>query len=222
MVLAPGTVDPNGTLVARLWARGSGRLQGLSARLVWDATVVEYAGMDAGELLRAQAGVVLAPEPGVIDVALLGTRERGLLGEGSLVEVRFRVLGPGDPGLALASADGRDGRNGRVQVEVSRGGSGSDASLPHVTRLLANVPNPFNPATRIEFTLAEPGRVELGIYTVDGRRVRTLLQADRAAGLHAEIWDGRDDRGVRLASGAYYARLVTRDGTYTRPLVMLK
>jgi hypothetical protein len=220
VVLAPEVVEPNGTLVARLWARGSGRLQGLSARLLWDASVVEYAGMEAGDLLRAQDGVALAPEPGVVDVALLGSRERGLAGEGSLVEVRFRVLRQGDPGLGLVSVNGRDGRNGRVQVEVSA--SGSESTVPQVTQLLANVPNPFNPATRLEFTLAEPGRVELGIYTVDGRWVRTLLREDRGAGMHAVVWDGRDDWGVRLASGAYYARLVTRDGTFTRALLMLK
>jgi hypothetical protein len=221
-VLGPGSVEANETLTALLWAQGSGRIQGLSARLTWDAAVVEYVGMTAGELLELQEGVALTPSPGVVDVALLGARSQGLAGEGTLAEVRFRALRQGDPRLALASVDARDAGNRAVEVQSNPAEGGPEGVVPAATQLLANVPNPFNPTTRLSFTLVAAGPVELAIFTVDGRRVRTLLQGERGAGLHAAIWDGCDDGGVRLASGTYYARLVTGQGTRTRPLVMFK
>jgi len=84
------------------------------------------------------------------------------------------------------------------------------------------VPNPFNPSTKIPFTLAVGGPVELAIFTVDGRKVRTLVNDTRQPGLFEALWDGTDERGIRVSSGAYYVRLVTRDGAHSRPVVMLK
>jgi hypothetical protein len=181
---------------------------------------VEPQGIDAGHLLGEQDGVAFASGPGGVDVALLGAREQGLRGEGVLATVHFRVVGPGDPGITIASLDARDARNGRVDVQ--KDGGLEPAATLRVTQLLPNVPNPFNPSTRIAFTLAERGRVDVGIYSVDGRRVRALVAEERSPGLHEVAWDGTDDAGRRLASGAYWVRLATRDATRSRPIVMLK
>jgi len=152
---------------------------------------------------------------------LLGVRDLALAGEGDVATVRFRVIGSGDPGLALASVDARDRDNRRVEMSA-RSDSDPQANLPRVTALLANVPNPFNPSTKIPFTLAVGGPVELAIFTVDGRKVRTLVNDTRQPGLFEALWDGTDERGIRVSSGAYYVRLVTRDGAHSRPVVMLK
>ena len=222
IVLVPEGMEPASTLVAHLWLRGTGRVQGLSARLQWNAAVVEPIGLEAGGLVRDLDGVVFAPEPGTVDVALLGAREVGLAGEGDLATVRFRVIAAGDPGIALTSVDARDRDNGRVEMGTRSGGNDPQANLPQVTALLANVPNPFNPSTKIPFTLAVGGKVELAIFTVDGRKVRSLVNDTRQPGLYEATWNGTDESGTRVSSGAYYVRLVTRDGTQSRPVVMLK
>jgi len=72
-----------------------------------------------------------------------------------------------------------------------------------------NHPNPFNPATTISFTLAESGPVNLSVYNVAGRLVRTLVDADLEPGHHAAIWDGQDRSGRLAASGTYLYRLTT-------------
>ncbi len=88
---------------------------------------------------------------------------------------------------------------------------------------LANVrPNPFNPAAAIEFELARAGRVRLDIFDVRGVRVRSLLDAHLAAGSHARMWNGRDDRGTLLSSGVFYARLVAGTVRDQRKLLLLK
>lgn len=76
--------------------------------------------------------------------------------------------------------------------------------------LLPPRPNPFNPSTRIAFSLPEPGQTRIELFDARGRRVRLLAEGPRAAGEHAVAWDGTDDAGRRLAAGTYLVRLSWR------------
>lgn len=91
-----------------------------------------------------------------------------------------------------------------------------------VTRLLANVPNPFNPSTAVHFEMQKPGRVRVAVYAMDGRLVRTLVDDSLAAGPHHRVWDGRDDGGRQVSSGAYYLRLETAESVDHRKMMLLK
>ncbi len=73
--------------------------------------------------------------------------------------------------------------------------------------LRPNYPNPFNPSTTIAFEVSPAGAVEVDVFAVDGAKVRTLLRGPLDAGAHEVRWDGRDDRGRRVASGVYVARV---------------
>ena len=90
------------------------------------------------------------------------------------------------------------------------------------TELLANYPNPFNPSTTIRYRLASPGRVQLMVFDAAGRRVRTLVDEERAAGSHDVTFDGRDDAGAAIASGVYFYRLDADGFSQTRKMVLLK
>ena len=83
-------------------------------------------------------------------------------------------------------------------------------------------PNPFNPQTTIEFSLANEGRVKLAVYDLRGRLVAELLNGLRLAGSGSFLWDGRDTYGSAVASGVYIARLETADGVQTRKLVVAR
>jgi len=85
-----------------------------------------------------------------------------------------------------------------------------------------NVPNPFNPSTRIAFELPSHGRAVLTVHDIAGRRVATLVDAELQAGSHAVIWRGRDLHGASVASGVYLARLTTADGVRMRRMVLLR
>jgi len=88
--------------------------------------------------------------------------------------------------------------------------------------LAQNSPNPFNPSTRISFTLPQDGPVQLAVYDLSGRLVRTLLSGALPAGDHAAVWDGRDDAGTQAASGVYVYRLQTAEGLLTRKMMLVK
>ena len=93
---------------------------------------------------------------------------------------------------------------------------------PARTALHANVPNPFNPTTRIGFDLAMSGLVRLEVFDVAGRLVRTLVNGETAAGRHAVTWVGIDATGARVASGIYFYRLEAPAYTATRKMVLLQ
>jgi len=95
-------------------------------------------------------------------------------------------------------------------------------AAPLVTRLAPAAPNPFSQMATLAFSLATRGSAELAIYSVDGRRVRTLARGIREPGEYSVKWDGRDDGGVGVAPGVYYARLVTPQHRVTRAITYLK
>ena len=101
--------------------------------------------------------------------------------------------------------------------------SAEDPSLiPAVTELKGNYPNPFNPDTTIEFALDKPGRVKLVIFNIKGEKVKTLLNDHLEAAHHSIIWNGQDDRGRTVGSGVFFYRMVTRDFTDVRKMIMIK
>jgi hypothetical protein len=88
--------------------------------------------------------------------------------------------------------------------------------------LSQNFPNPFNPATTMEFVLEKPSQAKLRIYDTSGRCVRALVNEVRPAGRYAERWDGDDDLGAPVVSGVYFYRLEAGDFVATRKMVLLR
>ncbi len=81
-----------------------------------------------------------------------------------------------------------------------------------VSRVI-NMPNPFSDTTTFFYSLTQPAdRVTIKIYTVKGRLVRTLVQDFPRWQYNEEPWDGRDEDGVKLASGAYLFKCIVKDG----------
>lgn len=88
--------------------------------------------------------------------------------------------------------------------------------------LRGNWPNPFNPKTTIRFNLADEGPARLAVYDAAGRLLRVLADGEFSAGDHAAEWNGRDDAGLALPSGVYFAKLSSAEGSDRRKLVLLK
>ncbi|MBK7703051.1 MAG: VCBS repeat-containing protein [bacterium] len=110
------------------------------------------------------------------------------------------------------------------RLNVRQGVTVAAPSLPvQALRLHEPFPNPFNPATTLRYELPRTGRVELRVYDVAGRLVRTLRAgAVEAAGRREAVWDGRDDAGRAAAAGAYVVRLSANGETLGRRLLLVK
>ena len=93
---------------------------------------------------------------------------------------------------------------------------------PTLARLMRNYPNPFNPLTKIRFTLKRDAQALLRVYDVRGRLIRTLVDSFVAAGTRTVEWDGKDSHGEPLASGTYYLRLNAGGDYESRSVTLLK
>ncbi|MCD4828994.1 MAG: beta-propeller fold lactonase family protein [Candidatus Cloacimonetes bacterium] len=86
-----------------------------------------------------------------------------------------------------------------------------------VTALLPNTPNPFNPSTTVQFSLAQAGTARLEVFDVRGRRVTVLADERFDVGEHTLTWDA-----TGMASGIYLLRLQTDGRSLTRRMALLK
>jgi len=93
---------------------------------------------------------------------------------------------------------------------------------PSKTELLGNYPNPFNPETTISFSLETDSFINLDIYNIKGQKVRSLVSDFKTAGVHAIIWNGKDERGRDVGNGVYFCRLKTERYVSTRKMMLLK
>src|SRR5262249_53946530 len=84
---------------------------------------------------------------------------------------------------------------------------GPAPSLALEVALGQNTPNPFRPSTPIRFALPSERNVDLKIFALAGRAVKTLARGPLGPGIHTLQWNGMSDRGTRLASGVYFYRL---------------
>lgn len=98
-----------------------------------------------------------------------------------------------------------------------------DGEVGHRLALAQNVPNPFNPVTKIAFTVPDGTEsVSLRVYDVSGRLVTTLMDSHLEAGPHTVSWDGRDHAGRQLSSGIYFARLAAGGEATLSKMTLLK
>jgi hypothetical protein len=153
-----------------------------------------------------------------VDAAVLGLGQ-GFRGEGEVATVTFRALKIGDPQIHLVSVDARDTGNQKLSLTTSER---TVEVLPTVTQLAFAMPNPFRQTATLAFSLAQAGPVELAVYSVDGRRVRTLVREFREPGEYRVTWDGRDDHGNPMSGGIYYAHLKAAQRGFTRRLTYLR
>ncbi len=144
-------------------------------------------------------------------------------GHGLLAELSFETLGPATADQAyfeLRQAFVKGGQDETVRrVRQVR----STQLLPEQFFLGTNYPNPFNPATHINFSLPIATAVKLKVYDVLGQHVRTLVDDQRhPAGFYSVVWDGRDQQNHRVGSGIYFYRLNTPAFQQTGRMTLLK
>jgi hypothetical protein len=105
---------------------------------------------------------------------------------------------------------------GDVVVDVVNNGNFSP--------VLASVaPNPLNPQTKLAFETTKPGLVKVQMFDLQGRLVRTIQNSTyMEAGIHEMTIDGRGQSGEKLASGVYFIRGETAEGTFKNAITILK
>ena len=99
----------------------------------------------------------------------------------------------------------------------------SNSDLIPTTTSLSNVyPNPFNPSTTIDYTLSVNSDVNLSIYDMQGRMVRSLVSGNQDAGTYNVVWNGLNDNSEQSASGIYLVMMEANGNIYQQSITLLK
>jgi hypothetical protein len=94
--------------------------------------------------------------------------------------------------------------------------------IPEVFALHQNYPNPFNPVTSLRYDLPEDGLVNITIYDMMGRIVRSLLNSKQAAGYHSIKWNATNNKNEPVSAGLYLYTIQAGEFSQTKKMVLLK
>ncbi len=95
-------------------------------------------------------------------------------------------------------------------------------AVPVAAAIQSIHPNPFNPATTIDYTLVRRERVSLAVYNLAGQKIRDLASGELSPGIHAARWDGKDARGAAVSSGTYLIQLRAGNTVISRKVSLVK
>ena len=110
-----------------------------------------------------------------------------------------------------------DSQGNGVEVEAQSYDVSFSNALPVKTELSGSYPNPFNPTTSINYSVANGGHVEIMVYDAAGRLVEELVNGHQDANSYSVTWDASNQ-----ASGMYFAKMIAGDVVQTQKLVLLK
>ena len=221
---------PRDVVRLRVFAEDVSDLRAFGLVLSYDPSALSFseAREGPGSLLDSQGGdaglfQVLDERPGRLLIGNGLVAGNPVSGSGLLAELTFRLR---DRRLA------NDARFDLQQAFLAGGGGDvrrvmaveSARIQPSAFALGLAYPNPFNPSTHIDFSLAAETTARLVIYDVLGRTVRTLVRADESLppGFYSVTWDGRDAAGREVSNGLYFYRLTTQSFSHTAKVMMLK
>ena len=102
------------------------------------------------------------------------------------------------------------------------GASEENPSIPNKISISQNYPNPFNPETRFQYYIPVDGIVLIKVYDILGKKIKTLVNQWKSAGVHNEIWSGQNDNNQMVSSGVYFYQVKVGDEQITKKMILSK
>ena len=94
------------------------------------------------------------------------------------------------------------------QIRVEKSFLDVQKVKPEQFTVLDNYPNPFNPKTKINIFIEKDAHISLDIFTINGRKIRTLFNGSASSGVNQFTWDGKNSYGEKVSSGIYINTLM--------------
>ena len=114
--------------------------------------------------------------------------------------------------------------NLNIRSMINYGGLNTDNSSIVLKnyKLYSAFPNPFNPSTKIQYSLPIRGKVDLGIFDLQGRLVNNLVSSIQDPGLKTVEWNGKDDLGNSISSGVYFYKIESNNYVDSKKVIYIK
>jgi hypothetical protein len=109
-----------------------------------------------------------------------------------------------------------------AEMTIAYGLGIDGVTIPDVYALHQNYPNPFNPTTKIRYDLPEDANVNITIYDIMGRRVKTLINSNQTAGYWNVRWNATNNLGEPVSAGMYIYMIQAGEFRQTKKMVLLK
>ena len=137
-----------------------------------------------------------------------------------LVDMPFNIVNPEDITIEkIVLVDMNKNRLENISVNTIYG---NPPAIPLDYVLYQNYPNPFNPNTMIKFQVPKTTNVTLKIYDMLGQEVRTLFAGEVQRGIHTVQWDGLNNSGNKMSSGAFICRMQAGEFVQMKKMLLLK
>ena len=94
--------------------------------------------------------------------------------------------------------------------------------IPTSYKIHQNYPNPFNPVTTLRYDLPEDAVVNITIYDMMGRQVRTLVSSQQTVGYKSVLWNATNDAGSPVSAGLYFYMIQAGDFRQTNKMILMK
>ncbi|MBT6470433.1 MAG: T9SS type A sorting domain-containing protein, partial [Candidatus Marinimicrobia bacterium] len=108
-----------------------------------------------------------------------------------------------------------------IMIDISNTLAINENMIPDTYVLHQNYPNPFNPITMLRYDLPKDALVNITIYDMLGREVRTLVNTTQDAGFKSVIWNATNNQGMSVSSGVYIYSIEAGEFTQTKKMVLL-
>jgi hypothetical protein len=99
---------------------------------------------------------------------------------------------------------------------------GGGKFIPTSFALGQNYPNPFNPVTRFTVDVPRLTNVEVVVYDLLGRKIRTLVSGEMEPGRYDKEWAGTDGQGLTVPTGIYFIRMVADEFSAVQKVMLMK
>jgi Dockerin type I domain/FlgD Ig-like domain len=155
---------------------------------------------------------------GLYKVGLLDLKGQMIIPAGNNEILSIEYQGDGMLDLVEAILVGTDGREFEVVINSHK----VNTIIPDKFSLSQNFPNPFNPSTKIGYSLPNACDVSLDIFNILGQEVATIVDNHQDAGIYTVTWDSRNNEGRPVSSGVYFYKLTAGDMVQIKKMVLMK
>ena len=224
LTMADQGADPGMLVEIPIHISNGSNIYGFTGTINYDHTILAFDTLLLSDYLDGYLLEFNELSPGEIRIAAAGNNPDGETGVFATLVFYVTDAFTEETSISITDLTWNEGEMIAVAAEMTISyGLGIDAAaVPDVFALHQNYPNPFNPITRINYDLPEDALVNITIYNMMGRQVKTLIHSEQTAGYRNIRWNATNHLGQAVSAGLYIYTIRAGDFRQTKKMVLLK
>ena len=201
-------------------------VKGYDLRMDYDHSALTFVNIEKGDFIKDESNSFSINSGDTIGLVNTVYGPTAYSGAGILAEVSFSANRDGiftSNMLGISQALVVDNNYIAFDLFAADAPTGvGTAKVPVEFALTQNFPNPFNPTTMINFSIPMSSNVEIKVYNILGRHVRTLVSGAYDAGNYSVVWNATDVNGNLVSNGVYFYTIRAADYSLTKKMLFMK